>query len=95
MLLDATYVFKLVFVSMFKIGQPVYSVPPKDAQVNDGKYAEIYKAIDKLKVGDWLPVAFDTTRDAYNFRVACSTHRSRLLQATMRKNVVYVRNRKS
>lgn len=79
---------------MFKIGQPVYSVPPKGQQKNDGKYAEIYKAVDKLHNGDWLPVTFESARDAYNFRVACETHRTRLLQATMRKSVVYVRVRK-
>lgn len=80
---------------MFKIGQPVYSVPPKGQLKNDGKYAEIYRAIDKLHNNDWLPITFDSSKDAYNFRVTCDTHRTRLLQATVRKSTVYVRARKS
>lgn len=80
---------------MFKIGPPVYSVPPKRVSTNEGRYAEIYKAVDKLHNGDWLPVTFESAKDAYNFRIACETHRTRLLQATIRQSVVYVRNRKN
>jgi hypothetical protein len=80
---------------MFKIGNPVYSLPPKGVQANeDGRYADIYKSIDKLSGSDWLPVTFESAKDAYNFRIACETHRTRLLQAVIRKSVVYVRNRK-
>lgn len=80
---------------MFKVGQPVYSVPSKNASLsNDGKYAEIYKAVDKLHNSDWLPVTFETVKEAYNFRVTCDTHRSRLLEAKQRRSMVYVRNKK-
>jgi len=76
-----------------RIGKPVDSVPSKNAGRDDGKYAEIYKAIDKLGKGQWLPVSFETVREAYNFRVAIETHRTRLMDGKQRKCVVYVRNK--
>lgn len=68
-------------------------VPSKNGGRDDGKYAEIYKAVDKLGKNEWLPVSFDTTREAYNFRVAIETHRTRNMMGKQRKSVVYVRNK--
>ena len=77
-----------------KIGRPVDQVPSKNTGRDDGKYAEVYKAVDKLREGEWLPVSFTTTKEAYNFRVAIETHRTRLMDGKQRKTTVYVRNRK-
>ena len=77
-----------------RLGKPTTVLPPKASGRNDGKYAAIYNAVDKLKNGDWLPVTFKTTKEAYNFRIACETHRTRLLEATMRQCVIYVRKKK-
>lgn len=72
---------------------PVDTVPSKNAGRDDGKYREVYKQVDKLTKGQWLPVEFDTTKEAYNFRVAVETHRTRLMDGKQRKCVVYVRNK--
>lgn len=77
-----------------KIGKPVVQVPSKHDGRDDGKYAEIYKTLDKLGNGQWLPVSFETTKEAYNFRVAIDTHRTRLMEGKQRKCTVYVRNKK-
>lgn len=76
-----------------KLGKAVTEVPPNRLSRNDGKYAEVYNAVDKLKKGEWLPVTFDNTKEAYNFRCAIETHRTRLMQGKQRKCVVYVRNK--
>lgn len=76
-----------------KVGKPVDSVPSKNAGRDDGKYKEVYKAVDQLRNGQWLPVSFETTKEAYNFRVAIETHRTRNMEGKQRKSVVYVRNK--
>lgn len=76
-----------------KVLTPVDSVPSKNAGRDDGKYAEVYKRLDKLVKGQWLPVQFETTREAYNFRLTVETHRTRLMEGRQRKCVVYVRNK--
>lgn len=76
-----------------KIGEPVDSVPSKNAGRDSGKYAEIYKVVDGLKRGQWLPITFDTAKEAYNFRVAIETHRTRDMLGKQRKSTVYIRNR--
>jgi hypothetical protein len=76
-----------------KIGKPVGEVPANHPGRDGGKYAQIYQAVDKLSDGDWLPVTFDSSREAYNFRVAIETHRTRLLQGKQRGQVVYVRKK--
>lgn len=78
-----------------KIGKPVVEVPPKNGNKDDGKYAAIYRAVDKLRKGQWLPVSFETSKEAYNFRVAIETHRTRLMDGKQRKCVVYVRSKES
>jgi hypothetical protein len=74
-----------------KIGKPVTQVPSKNVGRDDGKYAEVYKAVDRLAKGEWLPVTFASTKEAYNFRVAIETHRTRQMEGKQRKSVVYVR----
>jgi hypothetical protein len=76
-----------------KLGKPVDQVPPSGSGRNDGKYAEIYRAVDNLREDQWLPVSFETIREAYNFRIAIETHRTRLMDGKQRKCVVYVRNK--
>ena len=76
-----------------KLGKPVDHVPSKHASRDDGKYADVYRALDKLGDNQWLPVSFDTVKEAYNFRVAIETHRTRLMDGKQRKCVVYVRNK--
>lgn len=73
-----------------KIGKPVDSVPPDSRVKNGGKYADIYRALGRLRGKKWLPIAFENTKEAYNFRVAAHTHRTLSLRAKMRGNVVYV-----
>jgi hypothetical protein len=76
-----------------QIGKPTTVVPPDSRGRNDGKYAEIYRAIEKLKGDDWLPVRFATRREAYNFRIAAHTHRTLSLRAKMRGSTVYVQGK--
>lgn len=78
-----------------KVGKPVDSVPSKNAGRDDGKYAKVYRTVDSLRDGQWLPVSFETTKEAYNFRVAIDTHRTRLMEGKQRKCTVYVRNKKN
>lgn len=73
-----------------KIGKPTGLVPDSGSR-DDGKYADIYKAVDKLQDGQWLPVSFNSRREAYNFRLAVETHRTRVMEGKMRGNTVYVR----
>jgi hypothetical protein len=77
-----------------KIGKPITTVPRTGGNPRDwGKYRNIYLALDKLKDGVWLPVQFNTAREAYNFRVAVETHRTRSMEAKQRESTVYVRGR--
>jgi hypothetical protein len=76
-----------------KLGKPVDQVPANRLSRNNGKYAEIYRAVDSLKRGEWLPITFDSSREAYNFRCAIETHRTRSMEGKQRKSVVYVRNK--
>lgn len=75
-----------------KVGTPTTEIPDISNRDN-GKYAEIYKQVDKLSGDKWLPVEFDTMKRATNFRIAIETHRTRLMEATLRGRTVYVRNR--
>lgn len=79
---------------MMLIKTPVDSVPSKNrSKYDSGIYKKIYFALDKLEKGKWLPIEFETKKEAYNFRVACDTHRTRLIEARMRDRTVYIRNR--
>jgi len=78
-----------------KIGKPVDQVPSKNAGRDDGKYADIYRAVDQMQDGQWLPVSFETVREAYNFRVAIETHRTRSMEGKQRKRMVYVRSKEN
>ena len=79
-------------MSSVKINRPTTQVP-KPTQTVRGKYAEIYVATDKLKPGEWLPIEFPTKQAAYNFRVSAATHRSKVMEATVRGRTVYLRNK--
>lgn len=76
-----------------KVGIPTTEVPQPGSTRGGGKYAELYRSIDRLPEGEWLPVVFPTKKRAYNFRLAVETHRTRLMEAMLRNRTVYVRNR--
>lgn len=76
-----------------KIGTPTTEVPERGGHRDNGKYAELYRSVDKLPDGEWLPVIFTTKKQAYNFRLTVETHRTRLMEAMLRNRTVYVRNR--
>lgn len=76
-----------------KIGAPTAGIPISSHKRNAGKYAEIYRKVDKLKNDEWLPVNCQTKKRAYNFRLAVETHRTRLMEAALRGTTVYVRNK--
>ena len=77
-----------------KINAPVQEIPrTRGSRFERGKYVRIYAAVDRLKGENWLPVKFDTATEAYNFRVAVATHRNRVMEAVLRGDTVYVRNK--
>ncbi len=78
-----------------RLGQAVSELPKARTGHRNNKYDSVYAAVDKLKRNEWLPVKFDTAHEAYNFRVAVATHRSKLLDAKLRGSTVYVRNKPS
>jgi len=76
-----------------KINKPTVDIPRHSNHVIRGKYAEAYRAADKLKANQWLPVEFATAHEAYNFRVAVATHRKKLMDAILRGCMVYIRKK--
>lgn len=78
-----------------KVGTPTREVPERDHSRGGGKYEQLYEAVDNLPDGEWLPVVFPTRKRAYNFRLAVETHRTRLMEATLRNRTVYVRNKQT
>lgn len=78
-----------------KIKEPTTEIPKKGIRGTQRTiYSEIYKRIDSLNDDEWLPIEFNDKKKAYNFRVACDTHRNRLMEAQLRGRTVYVRNKK-
>lgn len=73
-----------------KLGTPTTNLPPHSSKER-GKYAKIYEAIRALRGNNWLPVLFDSDKDAYNFRVAATQHRREKLEVRLRGSSVYVR----
>lgn len=76
-----------------KIGEPVKEMPGSHLG-RKSKYGDVYRSLDALVNGDWLPVEFDSEREARTFQVTCMTHRTRQIEARLRGSVVYVRNQK-
>lgn len=73
-------------------GQTIVGLPPIRHPAGE-KYATAYRKLDGLIAGEWLPVKFDTTREAFNFRLACVKHRTRHIEAKQRGKTVYARNK--
>lgn len=76
-----------------EIGVPTTEIP-RSTHTAHSKYVEIYEAIRKLRGNRWLPITFSSTQEAYNFRVAVSTHRTLKADVKLRGKVVYVRLRR-
>lgn len=72
-------------------GETIIGLPPIRHPAGE-KYAAIYRKLDAQITGEWLPVSFDTKREAFNFRLACVKHRTRRIEAKQRAKTVYARN---
>lgn len=77
-----------------KILKPTNKMPPRAMRPMRGKYIEAYRMVRRLKPGEWLPVEFASSRDAYNFRTAATMQTALNLEARQRGNKVYVRQAK-
>ena len=56
-----------------KIGKPVKSVPERSE--GNTKYALIWKALDRLEDGQWLPISFDSEAEYETARRSMSAIR--------------------
>lgn len=71
-----------------KIKAKVKNVP--GGVKNWGKYGELWVSVQTLSKGEFLPIEFETKREATNLYLAAITHRSLHIKANMRGLTVYL-----
>ena len=78
-----------------KVLSPTTVIPVSGSGRIPTKYVEIWKSLENLKDGDWLPVEFETAREASNFRIAAHTHRTLNIDTVSRGRTIFVKLSKS